>query len=247
MPEPMSTSPAPGTSGSPPVSGPALVQTFLAVLTRPAAFFESVKGQTGFRDPIVFAVVMGLAGGVIHAVFALAHLLPVAGAGAGLAMIVLMPIFAVIGCFVGGAIVHVVAMIAGGKGSFEHSVRIAGYSSAVLPVGALLSFIPVLQYLPSFYGLYVAALGIIALHLADRRRTFVVTGVLAAILAIFVVMAMMAASAARRAGEDLRARYGEGSEFQREMQKMSEELRKAGEEARKAAEEARKAAEKPDK
>jgi len=236
MPEPMPTFPAPGTSGSPPpISGPALVQAFLAVLTRPAAFFESVKGQVGFRDPLVFAVAMGLAGGVIHAVLALAHLLP-AGVGVGLAMIVLMPIFAVIGCFVGGAIVHVVAMIAGGKGSFEQSVRIAGYCSAVLPVGALLSFIPGVQYLPSFYGLYIAALGIIALHLADRRRTFIVTGVLAAILAIFAVMGMMAASAARRAGDDLRARYGEGSEFQKEMQKMSEDLKKAGEEARKAAE-----------
>jgi len=236
MPEPMPTSPAPGTSGSPPVSGPALFQAFIAVLTRPAAFFESVKGQTGFRDPLVFAVAAGLVGGVIHAVFSLAHLLPVTAAGVGLAMIILMPIFAVIGCFVGGAIVHVVSMIAGGKGSFEHSVRIAGYCAAVLPVSAVLSFIPLVQYLPSFYGLYIAALGIIALHLADRRRTFIVTGVLAAIMAIFVVMGMMAATAARRTGEEIRAKYGEGSEFQKEMQKMREDLEKAAEEARKAAE-----------
>ncbi len=236
MPEPTPSSPAPGTSGSPPVSASALVQTFIAVLTRPATFFESVKGQTGYKDPLVFAVVMGLVGGVIHAVLSLARLLPVAAAGAGLAMIILMPIFSVLGCFIGGAIVHVVAMIAGGKGSFEHSVRIAGYSSAVLPVSAVLSFAPILQHLPSFYGLYVAALGIIALHLADRRRTFVVTGVLAVILAIFVVMGLMAASAARRAGDELRAKYGEGSEFQKEMQKMTDDLKKAAEDARKAAE-----------
>ncbi len=246
MPEPTPSAPPPGSP--PPISAAALVQAFQAVLTRPAAFFESVKGQTGFREPLVFAVATGLAGGVIHAVFAMAHLLPRVGVGAGLAMIVLLPVFSVVGCFIGGAVVHVVASIAGGKGSFEHSVRIAGYASAVLPVSAVLSFAPLLQYLPTFYGLYVAALGIVALHLADRRRTFIATGVLAALLAVYVGVVGIAG---RRAAEDLRARYGEGSEFQKEMQKAteelgkaSEEMRRASEEARRAAEEARKAAEK---
>lgn len=243
MPEPTPSSPAPTTPG-PPISGPALFQAFLAVLTRPAAFFESVKGQVGYRDPLVFAVAMGLVGGVIHAILAMAHLLPLVGVGAGLAMIVLLPIFAVIGCFIGGAIVHVVASIAGGKGTFEHSVRIAGYSSAVLPVGAVLSFVPLLQYLPTFYGLYIAALGIVALHQADRRRTFIVTGVLAAILAIYVAVV---AVAARRVTDDLRTRYGADSEFHKEMQQAADELRKAADEARKAADEARKAAEKQGK
>ncbi len=253
MPEPTPSAPPPPPAGSPspsappppagsppPVSVAALVRAFLAVLTRPAAFFESVKGQAGFRDPLVFAVAMGLAGGVIQAVFAMAHLLPLVGVGAGLAMIVLLPVFSVIGCFVGGAVVHVVASIAGGKGTFEDSVRIAGHASAVLPVSAALSFSPLLQYLPAFYGLYVAALGIVALHLADRRRTFIATGVLAAVLAVYVGVVGMAG---RRAAEDLRTGYGEGSEFQKQMQKATEELGKATEEMRRASEEARRAAE----
>jgi hypothetical protein len=247
MTDPIPTTPAPGAPGSPPVSAQGIVQAFVAVLTRPASFFESVKGQTGYGPPLVFAIVMGVVGGVIHAIFTFANIIPVFGFMAGVGMIILMPIFAVIGCFIGGAIVHIVAMIAGGKGTFEQSVRIAGYSAAILPVSAVLTFIPVVRHLPAFYGLYIAALGIIALHLADRRKTFVITGVLAAVMVVFVLMGMMAGAAARRAGEEIRTRYGEGSQFQREMKKSAEEMRKAAEEMRKATEEAQKNAEREGK
>jgi hypothetical protein len=236
--------PPPPPPASAPSASPGLGEAFVGVLTRPAPFYESLRGQAGLGPPLIFAAVVGLAAGVINAIYAVIGLGAAAGmAGsaiglaAGLGMLILMPIMAVVlGSFVGGAIVHVVALIAGGKGSFEHSVRIASYALAVMPIGTLLLPVPLVRYLPSFYGLYLVALGIIALHLADRKKTFVVTGVLAGIMVLFIVVGMLFGMAARSASQALKTEYGEGSEFQKELRKSAEEMRKAAERMREEAE-----------
>jgi hypothetical protein len=236
--------PAPGPQGSGSVDFAAIIPSFVGVLTRPASFWDSVKGQTGLAQPLVFSAVMGLVYGVVLAIMAVVGLGVVGGAvggaigaAAGVSMIILGPIFAVIGgSFIGGAICHVVALIAGGKGNFEQSVRVASYATAVAPIAAVLAFIPVVRYLPSFYGLYLVALGIIALHLADRKKTFVVTGVLAGIYVLFIVVGLLIGAAARTVGSQINTQYGEGSEFQRELRKSAEEMRKAAEKMKEEAE-----------
>jgi len=236
--------PPPSPPGSAMPTAQGLVQAFVGVLTRTSSFFESLRTQSGLAPPLVFAAAMGLLSGAIHALYAVVGLGAAGGplggafgAVAGFGMIVVAPFLAVIvGSFIGGAIVHVIALLAGGKGSFEHSVRVASYVQAVMPLSAVLAFIPLVRHAPSFYGLYLVALGIIALHLADRRKTFTIAGVLAAVLAVLLVMGVLAGRAAKKAGEEIKARYGEGSEFQKEIQKSAEEMRKAAERMREEAE-----------
>jgi hypothetical protein len=238
MADPLPTQPvAPGAPPSP-APQPGIFEAFKAVLTRPADFYASVRDVGGFGGPLVFAIVMGLASGLISACYALFGLGGVAGATgaaigafAGFSAIILSPIFAVIGCFVGGAIVHVISLIAGGKGTYEQSVRVAGYAAAVMPISALVTFVPILRVLPGLYGLYLVAMGLLAIHAADRRKTFVSVGVLAAILVLFSLMAMLAGRAAREMGTEMEAKYGQGSEFQKNLEKATEEMKRAAEEA----------------
>jgi hypothetical protein len=177
---------------------------------------------------------MGAAGGML-------------GMAAGFGAIVMSPIVAVIfGSFVGGAIVHVISLIAGGKGTYEQSVRVSSYACAIMPVGTLLGVIPGLGFLLSIvanlYGLYVVALGVITLHLADRKKTFTVVGVLAAIVVVIGISGYFAARAAKNfAAElqkgtvDLQKNFGDGSQFQRDLAKAAEEARKAAEQMQKNA------------
>jgi hypothetical protein len=242
MPDPIPSPPAP--QGHPPSSpapagGPGIVQAFVAVLTKPAAFYTSVRDASGLGAPVVFALVMGLASGVIAAVFTVVGLGAASGAmgsalgaAAGFGAIVMSPVFAVVGCFVGGAIVYLISMIAGGKGTYEQSVRVAGYASAVMPLSALLGFAPLLGTLPSLYGLYLVAQGLIAIHGADRKRTYVVTGVLGALLVLMAILGLLASRAAQQMAEGMDERYGPNSEFQREMQKAQQEMQRAAEELR---------------
>lgn len=206
MADPFPPSPAPPSAPpSPAAQAPGILQAFVGVLTKPADFYASVREVGGFGAPVVFALVAGLAGGVISAVYAFIGLGATGraaggavGTFAGASAVIMTPIFAVIGCFVGGAVVHVVSTIAGGKGTYEQSVRVAGYAGAVMPLSALLSFVPLLRFLPTLYGLYLAAVGLVAIHAADRRRTYAVMGVLAALFVIFSILAALAGRAVQQ-------------------------------------------------
>ncbi len=240
MPEPQ---PPPATPGAPPppaaapAQAPGILPAFRAVLTRPAEFYASVRDVGGFGAPLVFALVMGLASGVLTAIVGLLGLGAAGGAGGagygmmvGFGAIVGTPIFAVIGCFIGGAIVLVISMIAGGKGTYEQSVRIAAYAAAVMPFHALLGVIPLLGTLSTLYGLYLVTQGVVAIHGADRQRVRLVATVLAVLVILMSIAGWVNGRAAQRMGADADARFGPSSEFEREMRKAQDELQRANDE-----------------
>jgi len=232
-------------SGSPTQGLPAVIlDAFKRVLARPSEFYASVKDQAGLGPPLVFALAMGVAAGVITAVLSLVGLRGAAGALAGAAVgfgaILLSPIFTMIGVVIGGAVAHVISLIAGGKGTFEQSLRVAAYASAVMPIAALVGFVPLVNILPSLYGLYLVAIGLVVVHAADRRKTFISVAVLGALLVLMTISSLLAMRAARSAATDLDKAFGPGSKFQQDLAKGAEQLQRAAEEARKAAEEAAK-------
>jgi hypothetical protein len=241
MADPLPTQPA--TPGAPPspsaARAPGIVQAFVGVITRPAEFYASVRDAGGFGAPVVFALVCGLAAGVISAVYAVVGLGAMGGAAggafgaiAGFSAVIVTPIFAVIGCFVGGAIVHVISLIAGGKGTYEQSVRVGAYAGAMMPISALLGFVPLLRLLPGLYALYLVGIGLITIHAAERKRTWTVMAVLAAILVLLSILGMLAGRAVQKMGTDMRTQFGPNSEFQREIQKAQQEMQRAAEEAK---------------
>jgi hypothetical protein len=240
--------PSPPSPAAPVFDPKAIADAFVRVLTRPTEFWASVREQRGFGPPLVFAIAMGVVAGVVGAVLAVTGLASaIGGVGAtigGVAAVIITPIFYAIGCFIGGAIVYLIALVAGGRADYEQSVRIAGYASAVGPIATVVSFVPLLGIVPGLYGLYLVALGVVAIEAADRRKTTIAAGVLAGILVLFQVIGFFTARAARRAAEDLEARYGTGSEFERNVKRSTEELQRMSEQMQKAAEEARKNAEK---
>jgi hypothetical protein len=207
---------------SPPAAqAPGIVQAFVSVLTRPASFYASVRDVGGYGAPVVFALVLGIAAGLISAAYLVIGLGAAGGpwggaigAAAGFGTVIMTPIFAVIGCFVGGAIVHVVSLIAGGKGTYEQSVRVAGYAAAVMPIGALVGFVPLLRFLPTLYGLYLVAQGLIAIHAAERTKTYVTTGVLAALFVLFAIMMAMTGRAVQQMGADMKTQLRPNSQLQ---------------------------------
>jgi hypothetical protein len=198
---------APTPSAVPPFDPKAVLDAAIAVVTKPAEFFASakIKGEVGFVPMIIFAVCMGVVAGVLGAVVVILKSLTFGAAGAAFGVfaaiggIILQPIFAVIAVFVGGGIVHVIALISGGKGTYEQSARIAAYSLAVVPIAAVLGLLPIAPILAWLYGLYITALGIFALHEGAKRQTvYIVLGVLAGIWALVTVTGYIAAMALTR-------------------------------------------------
>src|SRR5438552_11864195 len=120
----------------------AFVETLILVLTKPSEAFTAMKREGGLGEPLIYALIGGCVGGVVSFLFALG-LQSVGffanrhdafatrfGMGAGSAVfLVLLPLFIVIGLFIGGAIVHLCLMIVGGANqSFETTFRVLAFS-----------------------------------------------------------------------------------------------------------------------
>ncbi len=89
---------------------------------------------------------------------------------------------------------------------------------------------PLLRILPGLYGLYLVGVGLIAIHAAERKRTWTVMGVLAVLLVLLSIFAMLATRAAQNMAEDMRTRLGPNSQFQRDLQKAQQDMLRAAEE-----------------
>jgi hypothetical protein len=115
----------------------AFLETLQMVLSKPSAAFTAMKREGGLGDPLLYAIIGGTFGVVFAVVYnfvlrsftlfgerhgAFAHLI----GGLGLiVLLILAPVFVVIGTFVSSAILHICLMIAGGaKQTFETTFRV---------------------------------------------------------------------------------------------------------------------------
>jgi len=120
----------------------AFIETLSMVLTRPAEAFSVMKREGGLGEPLIYALIGGSVGGIVAFLFSLGFrsiglfadrnnsLAAVTGMGIGsVAMIILLPLFIVIGLFIGSGIVHLCLMIVGGaKQPFETTFRVIAFS-----------------------------------------------------------------------------------------------------------------------
>ena len=119
----------------------AFIETLQMILTRPVAAFTAMKREGGLGEPLLYAII----GGTFGAVFAIAYnfvlrsftpfedrhgAMPHVFGGLGwIFLLVLTPLFVVIGMFIASAILHVCLMIVGGaKQSFETTFRVVCFA-----------------------------------------------------------------------------------------------------------------------
>lgn len=156
MPETNAPSSAPQ---MPKIDPKSLVDTAVAVIKNPTEFFKGIKGESGFQKCLIFAVAMGVAAGVASFVVALltgiVHGLFAAAIIGAVMALILTPIFVVIFALVLGIIVWVVSMIFGSKASWEPSIRIAAYATALAPVNAVLGIVGIIPILGAILGLLI--------------------------------------------------------------------------------------------
>jgi hypothetical protein len=167
----------------------AFVETLVMVLTKPAQAFGVMKREGGLGEPLIYALIGGCVGGIVSLLFSLGlqsigffadrhnTFANMAGMGAGsVAFIVLVPLFILVGLFIGSAIVHLCLMIVGGANqSFETTFRVLAFSQGstgplqMIPVcGGLIALV---------WALVCNCIGLARAHDTDTGR---------AVLAIFL-------------------------------------------------------------
>ena len=119
----------------------AFIETLVMILTKPGEAFTAMKREGGLGEPLLYATIGGTFGGVFAVTYnfalrsfaafgdrhgSLAHLF---GGLGWIFLLILTPLFVVIGMFVASAILHVCLMIVGGaKQSFETTFRVVCFA-----------------------------------------------------------------------------------------------------------------------
>jgi hypothetical protein len=167
----------------------AFLETLMMVLTKPAEAFTAMRREGGFAGPIIYALIGGCAGALVSFFFSFAlqamgvaaanksSFSLLAGAGIGsIFFIIIIPVFIVIGLFIGSAIMHLCLMIVGGaKESFETTFRVMAFSQGSTGV---IQMIPICgAFIAAIWGIVVNCIGLARAHETDTWR---------AVLAVFL-------------------------------------------------------------
>ena len=170
----------------------ALIETVMMVLTKPEQAFAIMKREGGLGDPLLYVVICGSAGALISLLYQ--FFMKSLGMGFGrnglgelfglgfvsILIVIFIPVFVLIGVFIGSAITHVCLMIVGGaKYPFETTLRVVSYGNGS---AHLLNVIP---FCGGFIAL-VAALIVGCIGLARAHETDTWRAVLAILLPMII-------------------------------------------------------------
>ena len=209
----------------------------MSVVTSPSAFFKEMPKTGGFVEPLIFMVVMGIISGLLQTIFS------IVGLHFGfIAMtvwsIILVPIYLIIGGFIGAAILFVIWMLLGSKESYETAYRCGAYISVLMPIITVLGLIP---YLGSAIGIalyvYFLVIASVEVHKIPSQKAWLVFGIIGAILIILNINGQITARKYSREANKFREKMEETSKA---MKQQAEQMQKQAEEARKTAEEMQK-------
>lgn len=212
------SSPRPGGSPPPRTSGVATggefnytdpVQSFISAVQRvvrqPVDFFRGLRRQGDFVNPLIFAIICYEVSAILGGVIALA--LGAQGFGGFLTSIILAPIGAAIGLFIGAGIFHLLVMLIVGSpnAGYEGTFRVGAYV-AVTQLVSWLAAIPILGALVGilvfFYSIFLGILGIREVHSTTTGKAALVVlipvVVIGGLIFLIVGAALFAIFAANR-------------------------------------------------
>ncbi len=163
----------------------AYLQTVKLVLTEPGRAFSSMQKEGGLMEPLIFALIGGVIGGIAALIYFQSTLhnplfiakmqeLPpqlrsLFGTSAGMAAVFWIPFRIALGVFVGAAVLHLCLMLVGGaKRPFETTFRVVCYCMGSTN---LLLVIPVCGgMIAGVWGLIVEVIGLAKAHQTETGR-----------------------------------------------------------------------------
>jgi hypothetical protein len=169
------------------------INTVRNVVTAPVDFFRGIRRQGDLINPLIFAIICYEVSAILGGLLSLVGVYGNEGFGSFLVSIILAPIFAAIGLFIGAGILHLLVMLIIGSGNagFEGTVRVSAYSS----VTSLVSWIPIIGWIASLYGIYLAIMGMREVHSTTTGKAALVVLIPAVVVFILVVILIFAVGA----------------------------------------------------
>jgi hypothetical protein len=172
------------------------VQSFISTVRRvvlqPVDFYRGILRRGDFLNPLIFAIICYEVYSILSGILALAGIGQQTFAGF-IVSLILAPIFAAIGLFIAAGILHLLVMLIVGSGNsgFEATFRVGAYAA----VTSLVSWIPIIGWIASLYGIYLGIVGIREVHATTTGKAALVVLIPAAVV-ILLVLILVAIGAA---------------------------------------------------
>lgn len=160
----------------------------IKIITNPVGFYQQMPKSGGLLDPLIFMVILSVVAGVLSAVLSTMGLGLGGAMAGGLIAIIMVPIFVVIFGFIGAGIAYVIWNIMGSQENFETAFRCVAYTAAIAPITVLLKLVPYLgSFASALWPMALLAIASIHVHRRSEQASWVVFGVIGAILALISV------------------------------------------------------------
>jgi hypothetical protein len=180
------------------------------VLVNPKSYFSTMKTTGGMTEPLIKALIYGAVSGILTLIWSLLNIGAMTnsffGGAIGVMAFIWAVIAAIIGLFIGAVVTLVISSICKGSTDFESNLRVTASIMVMMPINALFGFA---GHFNIYLGLIVSlALTIFALWLlynalvealkANAETSKIVTYVLIAIFALFMLLGLGARRKARQ-------------------------------------------------
>jgi hypothetical protein len=165
---------------------PDILEKARTVLTAPGAFYRQMPRSGGFLEPVLFMIVMAIVGVIIFIALGFLGLGTLSAFDVGIGSMIVMPIMAVIGSFIGAGIMFVIWKLMGTQESFEVAYRCVAYASAIYPVIAFTGRLPYLGSVAGItWGMYLMFIATKVVHHLNEKTASMVFGIIGFILIFF--------------------------------------------------------------
>ncbi len=150
------------------------------VITDPRTFYRNMAKSGGFSEPLIFVLVMGAVTGVVYGVLSIVGL---TGAGAaGLGAIIIVPIALLIGSFISAGVMFVIWKLMGSSENYQTAYRCMAYTTAILPVVAIVGVIPYLGAMArTAWAIWLVITASTEVHGRTKQTATLVFGILGVI------------------------------------------------------------------
>jgi hypothetical protein len=160
-----------------------LIDVARQVITKPADFYRGMDKSGGFQKPLIFVLVMAVAMALLTTVLSFAGLGQVGAMAVGITTLIVMPIAAIIGSFIGAAIMFVIWKLMGSDEDYETAYRCVAYAAAIFPITSVIGIVPYIGSIVSIvWWMYLMTIASTLVHARREQTAFAVFGILGAIL-----------------------------------------------------------------
>jgi hypothetical protein len=215
-------------------------------LVKPKEYFSSMKVEGGLGEPVIKALIYGAISGVFTLLWSIFKLGAVTGSMFGGA-VGIMAFFwaiigAVIGLFIGAVITLILSAICGGSTDYTANARVTASLMVLMPVSAFFGFLSgfnfylgfIIKLIINLYSLYMLYWALSLTLKGKEKSSKILTIVLAAILALFLLIGLGTRKAANKFLDD----FGiETENMEKSFKDLAKDMEDAMEEAKKELEE----------